>query len=143
MNSCDMIVKNNIAELENISLALEKYFDENALPSPLLFEVNLVIEEIFTNIVFYAFNDDKEHLINIMVEKVNNAIKIIIEDSGLPFDPMTTPEPDFNKSLLDREIGGLGIHLIKKLMDQVEYHRLEGKNVLQMIKYFQPESTPV
>ncbi|MHC1707218.1 MAG: ATP-binding protein [Bacteroidales bacterium] len=134
MSTCRMIVKNSISELENIAQALENYFDQNNLSPTSLFEVNLAIEEVFTNIVFYAFPDKDEHQISILLEKEGNLLTIKIEDSGVPFNPLFKAEPDFEKPLSEREIGGLGIHLIKKMMDNVEYSRTHHKNILTLYK---------
>jgi anti-sigma regulatory factor (Ser/Thr protein kinase) len=134
MNTCNMIVKNSISELESITLTLENFFSDHHLSSTVLFDVNLVIEEVFTNIVFYAFNDSREHLINIHVVKKDELLTIQIEDQGIPFNPLEKSEPDLDKPISEREVGGLGIHLVKKMMDHIEYSRKGHKNVLKLYK---------
>ena len=129
-----MIVKNNIAELENIALTLENFFETNNLSPTMLFEVNLAIEEVFTNIVFYAFPDKIEQQIKIDLQKNEKTLFIKIEDAGVPFNPLLTSEPTFDKPLSERQIGGLGIHLIRKMMDKVEYSRTGQKNMLTLHK---------
>ena len=127
-------LKNSFAELETLSLALKKFGDDHHLSLKVIMDVNLALDEIFTNIVSYGFKDSDEHLINIhlLIDKKELIIKI--EDAGIPFNPMDIPGPDLDAPLAERKAGGLGIHLVKRKMDEMHYQRRQGKNILLLKK---------
>jgi len=91
-------------------------------------EVCIAVEEIFMNIVNYAYDQERGD-VSVMII-TGEEIFIKFEDTGRPYNPLKQPEPDLDKSIADRQIGGLGIFMVKKLMDSVEYFRTDGKNVL-------------
>lgn len=126
---------NNLDELENLSRNIEKFCELNNLSGRNLFELNLVIDEVFTNIISYAFRDKKEHRIKIDVEIIDQEILIRVEDDGVPFDPTAVPANDLNCPVEDRKIGGIGIHIINKIMNSVFYERIKDKNILTLKKY--------
>jgi len=129
-------VKNNVSELKKINHILEVFVKSNNLSSQVLFALNLSIEEILTNIITYGFEDSSEHFILLRMEKEDGLINIRIEDDGKPFNPLDCDEPDLDKPLEDREMGGLGIFLIKSYMDDVQYQREENKNLISMTKRY-------
>ncbi len=127
-------LKNSYAELETLSLALKKFGDTHHLPLKVIMEANLALDEIFTNIVSYGFKDGEEHLINIHLLIDSQELTIKIEDDGIPFNQMDIPAPDLDAPLAERKAGGLGIHLVKKKMDELHYQRRQGKNILLLKK---------
>lgn len=127
-------LKNSLSELERLSLALEEFGDSHHLPLKTIMDVNLALDEIFTNIVSYGFEDHDEHLINIHLLIEGKELNIRVEDDGLPFNPLEVPEPDLNVPLEERKTGGLGIHLARKMVDELKYERQQGKNVLLLKK---------
>ncbi|MBK8316480.1 MAG: ATP-binding protein [Acidobacteria bacterium] len=92
------------------------------------------LDEILTNVISYAYEDADQHLINIRGKLADGFLTIEVEDDGREFDPLKSDNPDLDSGLQERPIGGLGIHLVKKLTDQLEYHRQDGKNLLVMRK---------
>ena len=127
-------LQNKMEELETIAVFLSGLAGEWKIPSSLTMTLNLVIEEAFTNVVKYAYKDDRLHIIEISFEKTNNKLKIKIIDDGEPYDPNQHSGPDVMLPAEERSIGGLGIYLIKKMMDEFEYQRIGNKNVLIMKK---------
>lgn len=127
-------LKNSLAELETLSLALKKFGDDHHLPLKVIMDVNLALDEIFTNTVSYGFKDYDEHLINIHLLIDEKELIIKIEDAGIPFNPIDIPDPDLNAPLAERKTGGLGIHLVKRKMDEMHYQRRQGKNILLLKK---------
>lgn len=127
-------IKNNIQQLPLLAEELEKMGEEWELDMPLVTNLNLVLEEAISNIVFYAYDDEKEHEINIAAEKNDNKVVITITDDGKPFDPTKKETPDISLPAEDRQIGGLGIFLIGKIMDTVQYKRENKKNILTLTK---------
>jgi serine/threonine-protein kinase RsbW len=97
-------------------------------------ELELALEETLVNIISYAFSDDAEsHDIELTADLIDGKVFVItIIDDGAAFDPLTAPEPDLDIDIEHRAIGGLGVMLVKKLMDDVTYSREDNKNVLKL-----------
>lgn len=128
------IVENRIEELPLLFSKIEELSEVWSLSLPLTMNINLVLEEAVSNVIFYAFNDEKRHEIIILVSLENEVLKIEIIDDGTPFDPTNRQMPDVTLPAEDREIGGLGIYLIKQIMDTVEYSRIDNNNILTLTK---------
>jgi serine/threonine-protein kinase RsbW len=127
-------LKSDQSELDTLSRKLEKVGGSLNLPKKCIFEINLVLDELFTNIISYGFRDDLEHLVKIQILRENGTLTLCVEDDGIPFNPLETKEIELPCDIEDCNIGGLGLHLVKKLMDQVFYERCEGKNRLTLKK---------
>ena len=93
-------------------------------------EINLVLEELFTNIVSYGFPDNDEHDIDLLLTCDDEYLMIRLEDDGQPFNILKADDPDTKCALERRGIGGLGIHFVKHFIDDCKYHRKKGKNIL-------------
>ena len=133
MGAISLRVKNDHAEMEMITSALESLAEEDNWSSGLLFHVNLALEELGLNIMDYGY-DGGSHEIEIDVISEEDSVTIEIVDDGRPFDPLTdTPAPDLDSSVEDRRIGGQGVHLVRALMDEVVYRREAGKNRLRLV----------
>ena len=98
------------------------------------YAVNLVIDEILTNTISYGYEDDERHQIEIIVRVEAEALVVVIVDDSMPFDLALAPERDLEASLEDTPLGGLGLFLVHRMMDSVEYRREEGCNVVTLIK---------
>jgi serine/threonine-protein kinase RsbW len=133
---CDITfeLENRPSELNTLREHLEKYGESIGLTRKCVFEVNLALEELFTNIFSYGFEDTAEHRIKIQICCAQETLIIQIEDDGIPFNPIEAELPDTESSPEERKIGGLGIHLIKQFMDGIEYKRIGNRNVLTMKK---------
>ncbi len=125
---------NRLNDLDKIAGALEDIAELWSLPVDLTMTLNLVIEEAFTNVVNYAFQDESVHDIELVIQKIDNRLVISLKDDGVAYDPTLNSDPDISMSARDREIGGLGIFLIKKMMDKVSYERRGEANILTMEK---------
>ena len=98
------------------------------------FSLNLALEEAVANVMKYAYPEGETHDIVLSVKLIDNRLIFKLIDTGKPFDPTIVPDADVNLSAEDRQIGGLGIFLVRQIMDSVEYRRIDGKNILTMIK---------
>ena len=127
-------LKNNLSELDALEEKIHGFSGQLGLTEKSNCKINLVLEELFTNIVSYGFSDQSEHQIQFTITHDNGRLTIQIEDDGIPFNPMDVSDPDLECTIEEREIGGLGIHLIKNLMDDVLYQRCEEKNILILKK---------
>lgn len=136
-NKRSITLENNIEELRRISNFLEECAEAWSLSMPLTMSLNLVLEEAFTNIVQYGYNDKGKREIELLLEKKGQEVMITLIDDGQFFDPTAQEDPDTGLAVEDRPIGGLGIFLIRKTMDDISYYEKGGKNHLVMTKKIQ------
>jgi anti-sigma regulatory factor (Ser/Thr protein kinase) len=127
-------LSNKLSELESFNQSLTEFGRRHGLTPRVVHDLNLAFEEILTNIISYGYTDNREHEIKVHLSLQPGEVKAEVEDDGQPFNPLEAPEADTAQSLEERTIGGLGIHLVRKLMDGLEYQRQEGKNRLLMKK---------
>ncbi len=124
------------AKLENLGKLLD-FVRANAAKSGLVkkdvTQVQVAAEEGIINIINYAY-PDSDGEVSVICEDTSDKFAIIIEDQGIPFDPLSLPEPDVDLPIEDRTIGGLGIFMIKNIMDNVIYERKEDWNIFTLIK---------
>jgi len=126
------ILKNDLAEIKRLTDILCKLCEENNIGNKILCDVSLALEEIFANIVHYAYEDNKEHLIKIHMKIRDNVFSLEIRDDGKPFNPLEIPLTNTKAPFEERKIGGLGIHLVRNLIDELEYKQNKGDNILTM-----------
>ena len=133
-----LLLLNRLDELKRLATAMDQLGEEWRIPANYVMELNLAVEELFTNIVFYAYDDKNEHTIELMFENPEpGCIRISVTDDGKAFNPLEKSVNDnLSKPLEERKIGGLGIHLVKKMVSHLEYQRKDGKNVLLLIRNF-------
>jgi len=126
------------ATIDNISIITE--FIDNELevyncPENEQVKVNIAIDELVANIAKYAYGEDKGK-VTVQLEVNEKSLSISFIDGGIPYNPLEHEEPDVTLSVEERQIGGLGIYLVKKLMDEMTYNYIDGKNVLKIQKNF-------
>ena len=121
--------------LNRIVDAIESISLQEEWPPELLFTMNLVLEELGINIIRYAYGEDSNETFQIIITSEPSELTVDVIDAGPPFNPLTdAPEPDTDAPMLDRPIGGLGIHLVKSMMDEVDYKREYDRNHLRLVK---------
>src|SRR6266550_436618 len=128
-------VHNKLSELASANQTLTQFGRKHGLPDGVLHDLNLALGEILTNIISYGYTDSGEHEITVRLSIEPGEMRVDIEDDGKPFNPPEAPEVDTTKPLEERALGGLGVHLVRKLTDGLEYQRHEGKNLLIMKKH--------
>ncbi len=127
-------LNNKVSELERFNQTLTEFGQHHGLAPRLVHDLNLALEEILTNIISYGYPDNREHEIKVRLSVQPGEVKAEVEDDGQPFNPLEASEPDTAQSLQERTIGGLGIHLVRKLMDNLEYKRQGDRNLLTIKK---------
>ena len=132
-------LKSDLSELDKLCENLETISNKFGFSKKIVFEINLALEELFTNIISYGFKDGKEHVTKVTLTPQNDELCLCIEDEGKPFNPIEFETPDVSCSVEDCKIGGLGIHIMKKVMDEVYYERCGNKNVLNLKKKLRAE----
>ena len=120
-------------ELDNVIKFVNNEIEKD-VDKKTLMKIDVVIEEIFVNIASYAYKKDEEGFANISIKNENNKIVITFEDAGIPFNPLLKENPDITLSAEKRKTGGLGIYMMKKMMDNVEYIYKDNKNILVIEK---------
>ena len=138
MQTFQIKLKNQITELDLIAINLETLAENWNIPAKSVMEINLVLEELFTNVLFYAFDDKDEHEIILDFSLIDNhQLQIRLEDDGKPFNIVERKVNDvFAKPLEERQIGGLGIHFVREMMNNVDYQRTGDKNIVILTKNF-------
>lgn len=128
------------AIVENLSVVTEfiiEPLEERNCKAKILMQMELVIEELFVNVASYAYKDKKGICTVIrQFEENPRAINITFIDSGVPYNPLNKPDPDTSLGVEEREIGGLGIFLVKKNVDEISYEYKDEQNVLSFKKLF-------
>jgi len=124
------------AELENIAAVsefMEAATDELGAAPKAQMQLNVIIDELLANIICYAYPDGNGSAV-VRLEAEGDFVRLDFIDSGMPFNPLEAEDPDVTLGADEREIGGLGIFMSKKLSDRMEYRREDGKNILSVWK---------
>ncbi len=129
-----LVLRNRLSELKRMSEAVSAWCRGNNISSAVEFHVNLALDEIISNVIRYGWKDPDEHQFNVRLSLSNDEVTVEIEDDATPFNPLEVAVPDLERPLHERPVGGLGIHLVRQVMDGLEYQRLDGKNLLVMKK---------
>ncbi len=131
--------------LEHIRVFVGQAAQDFGLNDAAVYAVQLAVDEACTNIIEHAYGGECEQQIHCTCEDQSQGLKIVLCDCGEPFDPSSVPEPDFNSKLEDRQIGGLGLYFMHRMMDEVHFefipHECNGNgcNQLTMIKHKEPQ----
>ena len=124
----------DVKEIERLNRLVRKFGELHEVPSRALYAVHLALDELVTNAVLYGFDDAGGRELAVQVEVYEGEVRASVTDDGREFNPLEQAPPDLDAPLDERALGGLGIHLVRNLMDRVEYARLGGKNVLTVRK---------
>ena len=127
-------VANDLEQVRLVRDRVDAFGERNKLPSDVAFAVKLAVEELLINTVSYGYSDLKAHTIEVQIDLRDDQLDVRITDDAVAFDPRDAKEPDTTTALKDRTVGGLGIHLVKSLMDYIEYRREGGRNHLTLTK---------
>ena len=127
-------IHNRLLELDRIADAVEAFGEAHALPHKLRFKIRLVLDELLTNIINYGYSDEDEHLITVTMGQEGARLRFVLEDDAKPFNPLLVQSPDLEAPVAERKIGGLGIHLVRVIMDRVAYERIGDTNRLILEK---------
>ncbi len=128
--SKEISIVNRLDELSLITEQFDTFCEDYNIPAHCNQKVNLSVDDLVNNIISYGYEDELEHQIELRFTLYEKALMIVIEDDAMPFNPFEGDSADISLSIEEREIGGLGIHLIKKLMSSYDYQRKANKNVV-------------
>lgn len=127
-------ITNRLEEVPQMMASIEDICTEEGIDEMTILGINLALEEAVVNVVNYAYPEGTVGDIEMEVNADTKAITFILRDHGKPFDPTAAKEVDITLSAEERQIGGLGIHLIRNYMDEVKYDYCDGQNVLTLVK---------
>ena len=129
-----IILANDLSEISRLNDFIEDIGNEFSLTPDVVFNLNLVLEEAVVNVINYAYPKEEHESIYLSAKMQDESIILVLTDTGKEFDPTMAPDADITLSAEDRQIGGLGIFLIRQIMNEVRYERIDGKNVLTLEK---------
>ena len=131
----ELTVAAEIKNLSTVTAFVDAELERAGCPKKKQFQIDVVIDEIFSNICLHAYaHESGSATVQFEILEDENTASITFVDSGKPFNPLTTEDPDVSLALSDRRIGGLGIFMVKKTMDSVQYEFLHGQNRLNIRK---------
>lgn len=129
-----LLIHNDIQQIPQLADFVETIAEEKHLDHSLTLSLNLALEEAVTNVIMYAYPEGTDGLVDIEAILRDDSLSFVISDSGQSFDPTAQPEADTSLDVEERQVGGLGIYLVRSIMDNVSYERNGGKNILSMTK---------
>ena len=132
-----IIVEATVENLERVTDFIIESLEERNCKPKIIMQMELVIEELFVNVAHYAYKPNVgQCTVQKEIEENPRAISITFIDSGMPYNPLEHDDPDTSLGVEEREIGGLGIFLVKKNVDKISYEHKDGQNVLRLTKLF-------
>jgi serine/threonine-protein kinase RsbW len=129
----ELTIGSDIAEIPVVLDRFGEALQANGFSAEEILDTQLAVEEAITNVIVHGYRRTGEP-ISITCQIHHNRVEVRITDAAPRFDPFTVPEPELEESVEDRSIGGLGVYLIRRVMDEVSYHYRDGRNVLVMVK---------
>lgn len=127
-------LNNQYEEVERLAHVVEDFCTRNHVSEEMIYPLNVVLDEVVTNIIKYAWDDRSRHTLRADLKIQNHVFVAMVEDDGRPFNPIEVEDIDVTTSIEERQIGGLGLHFVKALMDTLEYKRSNQKNKLILKK---------
>jgi sigma-B regulation protein RsbU (phosphoserine phosphatase) len=128
----EVVLKNELGEIARLQGEVEEFAEANDVPMKISMKLLIALDELINNIISYGYVGDSEHEIVFRAHVSATTLTVVIEDDGKPFNPLDLETPDTEADVEDRELGGLGIHIVKEIMDTVAYERRGERNVLTL-----------
>jgi anti-sigma regulatory factor (Ser/Thr protein kinase) len=125
---------NRLTEIEKAARLVEAFGKAHGLSPEVVFSLNLALDEVVTNIITYAYEDDADHEVMVRIALDRDVVSVRVEDDGRAFNPLDAPAPDLRLGVDERPIGGLGVHIVRSVMDALEYRRDKARNIFLMTK---------
>lgn len=128
------------ASIDNVAKVTEfvdAFLEENDFPMKMQLQIDIAIDELFSNIAYYAYGEENGE-VTIKIDRVDSPDRIELSfiDNGIPYNPLEKADPNVTLDADEREVGGLGIFIVKKSMDEVKYELKDGQNILTVVKYY-------
>ncbi len=127
-------IENNLAEIGTVMSAFERFADGCDVSPAVATRFNVIFDEMLSNIILYGYPDQQRHEIDVAMQRQGGRLSVTITDGGVPFDPLSAASPNDQLPIEEREIGGLGIHLVRNLVHDIQYRRENEQNILTLIQ---------
>lgn len=134
MHALDLQIPNDLDAIDLVNQRFNDFAEQHRVPAAVRRSFNIALDDLINNVVSYAYDDDATHAIGVSLRLDPHALECAIADDGRAYDPFAAEAPDVDLDLDERDIGGLGVHLVRSLMDEVSYERRDGKNVVTLRK---------
>lgn len=134
----EIAITNDLREITGVAAKIDEFCETNELQPEIAYAVNLAIEELLANTISYGYDDEGSHRIEILVRLEEQNLMVVVVDDGIAFDPTQSTASENVVSLDEPELGGLGILLINRMMDGVEYQRRADCNIVILTKNILP-----
>ena len=132
LTETEFALDGRLGELDRLADETARFCREHALSEDVMFDLNLALEELFTNSVRHGGCAGMENAVLVRIENRPDGVNAHFSDRGVPFNPLSAPVPNIEAPLEERGSGGLGIHLVRQLMTDLEYRREDGWNKVSM-----------
>jgi serine/threonine-protein kinase RsbW len=133
-----IVLDSDIAELERLKTFIDTFCEVESVQMETCFQLQIALEELVLNIINYGQCEPKKGAIRFSIKRQGDEIIAALSDPGVSFNPLEAPPPDLAADVRDRQVGGLGIHLVRNFMQSICYERCEGRNCLYFTKRLNP-----
>ncbi|MDP6689514.1 MAG: ATP-binding protein [Alphaproteobacteria bacterium] len=127
-------IENKLAEIASVMAAFDGFAMEHGLPPAIVSRFKLFFDELLSNTIRHGYSDQENHEIEIALCCRDGRLTVTISDDGMPFDPLSAPAPKIEVALAERELRGLGIHLVRNMLQDAHYRRAEGRNIITLME---------
>jgi anti-sigma regulatory factor (Ser/Thr protein kinase) len=131
-SSISVTLTNQLTEIERLAHIVDAFCAERGIAPAVAYRVNLACDEVIMNAIVHGYEDAREHEILVSLALDGESLLLTIVDDVRAFNPLEAPPVDFDTDPLERPVGGLGLHLVRNVMDSIDYRREDGRNVLEM-----------
>lgn len=145
MSELVLHLANHLSEIRRLVDELDRFGREVGLSTDVSFKLTLALDEVVSNVIRHAFEPGSDGRVHVRVSYAGGIVTAVIADAGPPYDPRETPPPKIDVPISERRPGGLGVYLVRTLMDSVDYRRDNGENIVTLTLKNAPEpeaSTP-
>ena len=132
----EIVIDNKLEHIKRVADQFNSFARAQNLPDKLRQGIQIVLDDLLNNVVSYAYPEPGQHEIRITAEVATRKLTVTVQDDGIPFNPFETTAPDTNLPLEERQVGGLGIHLVRKFVDESYYQRSARFNLVTLVKNF-------
>lgn len=133
-----IVLDSNITELERLKAFIDTFCKIESVQEETCFQLQIVLEELVFNTMKYGRCEPKEGAIRLSMNRRGDEVSVVLSDTGISFNPLEVPPPDLTADVHDRQVGGLGIHLVRNLVQSIRYERREDRNYLYFTKRLNP-----
>jgi anti-sigma regulatory factor (Ser/Thr protein kinase) len=128
-----LTLPNDLQELARVGELANSFLQRHRIPEKTLYSTNLALEEVLANVIRHAYDDEERHEISVCLRVAGGRVELLVVDDGREFDPLSAPEVDVRVPLEERQVGGLGLHLLRNLTSDIRYRRAAGRNHLHVV----------